>query len=156
MAHALVPAEIADHTTCLLLRLGQVTYKLTEEALAPFGLRTRHYTVLKALNASGPDGQHALGTRLRIDPATMVSVVDDLESLSCAERNRDPLDRRRVLVSITDKGRDLIGRADTALVELNDTLLVELTGGQRGALHEILATLCSGETMPAAFDQLRG
>ena len=43
-----------------------------------------------------------------------------------------------------------------ALTELNDTLLVELTGGQRGDLHEILNKLCSGETMPAAFDQLRG
>ncbi|MCW4354444.1 MarR family winged helix-turn-helix transcriptional regulator [Hoyosella sp. YIM 151337] len=155
MAQVLVPAEIADHTTCLLSRLGQAMYRLTEDVFAPFALRTRHYTVLTLLAASGPTGQHALSAALRIDPATMVSVIDDLEALSCAERHRDILDRRRILVAITDKGQDTLTQMDAALTEMNDHLLADLDSAQRDTLHQLLRTLSDGPTVPAALDRAR-
>ena len=76
----LVPGTVAEHTTCLLVKLGQVMFRIAEADLGPYGLRVRHYSILQALIDNGPMSQHALGGYLRIDPATMVTTLDDLES----------------------------------------------------------------------------
>ncbi|MFI5435587.1 hypothetical protein ACHMZP_27550 [Rhodococcus baikonurensis] len=64
----LVPDSVAVHPGCLLVKLGQVAFRLTENRLAPLGMRTRHYTLLKVLVAEGPLSQSELGRRSRIDP----------------------------------------------------------------------------------------
>jgi DNA-binding MarR family transcriptional regulator len=69
----LVPGSIASHQSCLLVKLGQVSFRLQEAALAALDLRVRHFSVLQALADRGPSVQLELGRYLRIDPATMAT-----------------------------------------------------------------------------------
>jgi DNA-binding MarR family transcriptional regulator len=149
----LVPGTVGDHTSCLLVKLGQVMFRLAEEELP--GLRVRHYSILQALADNGPMPQLALGAYLRIDPATMVSSLDDLENAGHAARVRDPGDRRRYLVEITETGRSVLAGANDRLVELDDQAFAELSSTDRKTLHRILSKLASGTTLPAAFDAVR-
>ncbi|MDV6013783.1 MarR family winged helix-turn-helix transcriptional regulator [Haloechinothrix sp. LS1_15] len=149
---SLVPGSIAEHTGCLLIKLGQVVFRLVEADLSRLGLRVRHYSILQALADQGSMTQLALGGYLRIDPATMVSSLDDLEHRTLATRVRDPQDRRRHVVELTSAGRRMLARVNGALEDLDTRLLHDLAADERAALHRSLRVLAEGPTLPAALD----
>lgn len=82
-----------------------------EEELRPLGIRVRHFLVLAMLGSSGTLSQQDMAGYLLLDPTLMVGLVDDLEARGLCERARDPRDRRRYSVAITEDGRALHRRA---------------------------------------------
>jgi DNA-binding MarR family transcriptional regulator len=156
VAAPLVPGTIAEHTSCVLLKVGQVLFRLTEARLAALGLRTRHYSILQALIDAGSMSQQDLGTYLRIDPATMVASVDDLERLTLATRTRSQRDRRRYVVAVTDQGREIADKVNAVLAQLDEEVMADLTPQQRDQLRQAALELTHGPTLPRAFDAIRG
>ncbi|MFF4055482.1 MarR family winged helix-turn-helix transcriptional regulator [Streptomyces sp. NPDC001668] len=151
----LVPGTVAEHTICLLVKLGQVAFRIAEEGISGTGLRVRHYSVLQALADNGAMPQLALGSFLRIDPATMVTSLDDLERAGYAERTRDPQDRRRYAVDITDDGRKVLADLNRTLVGLDGETLTDLGATERHSLHALLSGLAESPALTAMFDGLR-
>ena len=49
-----------------------------------------------------------LSRHFMLDPSTLVPAVDALERKGYAKRGRDPLDRRRVPISLTESGAELL------------------------------------------------
>src|SRR5690606_18894327 len=49
-----------------------------------------------------------LSRQFLLDPSTLVPVVHALERKSLVKRGRDPNDRRRWLISVTDEGKELV------------------------------------------------
>lgn len=152
---ALVPDHMAAHTSCLALKVGQVIFRIMESQLAEFGLRIRHYSVLGTLLEPGPMSQQDLGTYLRIDSATIVSTIDDLEAMGLVARTRGLRDRRRYVVAITAKGRDTLAAVDRFVDEFDATYLADVTPRQRSELHRMLDKLSQGGTLVEAFDAVR-
>ena len=152
---ALVPDHMAAHTSCLALKVGQVVFRVMEAGLAEFGLRIRHYSVLGTLLDPGPMSQQDLGTYLRIDAATIVATIDDLERLGLVARTRGLRDRRRYVVSITDSGRAMLERIDGFVDEFDAKYLADVTVTQRRQLHRMLTKLSQGGTLVSAFDAVR-
>lgn len=155
MTEPLVPESVAAHPGCLLIKLGQVAFRLTENRLAELGLRTRHYTLLKVLATDGPLSQLELSRRSRVDPTTVVAAIDDLEDKSLAIRTRDTADRRRSLVSITDLGRSTTGEADKLLDLLGEKMFADLTQRQAGDLAGILGSLNTSAALADEIAALR-
>ena len=151
----LVPDSVAVHPGCLLVKLGQVAFRLTENRLAPLGMRTRHYTLLKVLVAEGPLSQSELGRRSRIDPTTVVAVIDELEGKEFATRTRDATDRRRSLVVATDAGRLAAAEADALLDGLGAEMFADLTDDQTRDLAGILGAINAGAALSQAAENLR-
>ena len=56
------------------------------------------------------------GERLQVHPASVTNAADRLERDGLVSRSRDVVDRRKVIVAITDEGRK---RVDAATMELN-------------------------------------
>jgi DNA-binding MarR family transcriptional regulator len=152
----LVPGRIADHTSCLILKVGQVVFRLMEDRLSEFGLRIRHFSLMSALAEQGPMSQGQLGAYLRIDGATMVATIDDLERLGLVERRRAQRDRRQSVVSITADGQAMLRRVEELMVALDEEYLQDVTVNQRGQLHRLMEKLSQGRTLATAFDKLRG
>lgn len=148
---ALVPGTIGAHTSCLLVKLGQVAYRLEEVALAPLDLRVRHFGLLQGLADCGPIGQIDLVRYLRIDPATMAAALEHLEAVGAVERERDPSDRRRYVVALTPSGRDVLARANSALSHVDATLRADLAGPAAAQLHDLLTELSRSATVADAF-----
>lgn len=148
---ALVPGTIGAHTSCLLVKLGQVAYRLEEVALAPLDLRVRHFSLLQGLADCGPIGQIDLVRYLRIDPATMAAALEHLEALGAVERERDANDRRRYVVALTSSGRDLLARADNALKQVDATLRADLSAPASAQLHDLLTEVSRSATLAEAF-----
>jgi DNA-binding MarR family transcriptional regulator len=76
--------------------------------LAEVGLTFPQYLSMLALwSSDGTLSVGQLGSRLRLDSGTLTPVLKRLESTGYLQRNRDPSDERRVLVSVTNSGKDL-------------------------------------------------
>ena len=67
--------------------------------------------VLNYLQAHEGAIQQQIGSAMRIDPSTMVALVDQLEGAGLAKRRPHPQDRRAREVLITPKGRRTLMRA---------------------------------------------
>jgi DNA-binding MarR family transcriptional regulator len=100
--------------------------------------------------ATHPHTLSELSKMFVLDPSTLVPVVDGLEARGLVERRKDPNDRRRVPIVLTEAGE----RALSNMLEMdgNDVLLqaVEQLGpdhaGQlRDLLRELLLALPDGE-----------
>ena len=70
-------------------------------------ISTMQYDVLRMLQAE-PLTISVISQRMRIDPSTLVRVVDGLERKNLAVRGRDARDRRRNPISITTEGQELL------------------------------------------------
>jgi DNA-binding MarR family transcriptional regulator len=83
--------------------------------------------------------QQELSEMLCIDANNLVLLLNDLESKEFAFRRRDPTDRRRHLVEITDEGLRAFDNAEKGIESVEDDVLALLTREQRVELQELLA-----------------
>jgi DNA-binding MarR family transcriptional regulator len=69
----------------------------------------------------------------------MVSVVDGLERLGLVDRARDPADRRKYAIGITDEGLDLLHRElAPAMLKSLDVFLSPLAPEEREQFQKLL------------------
>src|SRR3954453_16925436 len=72
-------------------------------------LRDLDFDCLNLLNQHGPLGPGALAKLAGLHPATMTGVLDRLERAGWATRDRDPDDRRAVVVrAARERGREIL------------------------------------------------
>ena len=74
----------------------------------PKGLTIAQFGLLEALLHRGPLCQGELASKLLRSGGNVTLVVDNLERAGLVLRERDPEDRRFIMVSLTDKGRAFI------------------------------------------------
>ena len=127
--------------TLLLVKLGRITVHRFTEALAPYGIRPRHFAALIELRDHGEITQQALCGQLRLDPTNLVAILNELENAGYAERRRDPADRRRHIVQITKKGLAVIEKCTEAMDGVEDELLEGLDKSEREAFERFLAEM---------------
>ncbi|WP_344010904.1 MarR family transcriptional regulator [Nocardiopsis exhalans] len=120
-----------------LIKLGELVQATTARLFESFEINSRQYHVLSAAAALGTPSQKELSRVLGVDPNVMVGLVDDLESRGLAERVRNPEDRRRYIVTPTDRARQLLEQCDKAVSEVEKALFEELSEPERRQLHEV-------------------
>jgi DNA-binding MarR family transcriptional regulator len=84
----------------------------SERAAHTAGLEPQQHQLLLAL-AGLPDADHpatigAVADWLQVQPNTAVELVDRATARGLIRRSHDPLDRRRVLVSLTQAGESIL------------------------------------------------
>lgn len=77
-------------------------------AVLPPGLTVTQFGVLESLHHLGPLCQGELAEKLLRSGGNLTLVVDNLEKAGLVARERDPADRRFVVVKLTDKGSQFI------------------------------------------------
>lgn len=125
----------------LLNRPALQIRRMAETALKPLGLIPPHMAILSTLHTEGPQTQRALGTRLKIDPTTMVWLIDALEKKGLVRRGEHPEDRRAHLVELSPKGKAAFERATQRLDHLEDEFLAPLSKKERTDLKRLLTKL---------------
>src|SRR5919106_6647203 len=114
--------DVLDRPVFLLARLGRIAARQLSEHLAVTGLKRSHTMVLMELRSFGPMTQQALGEQLQIDPSNLVAFLNALEDDGLLVRRRDPADRRRHIVEITQEGVERLPVCDQPLDALEDQL----------------------------------
>ena len=143
---AKAPAAVDNSpgTVLLLLRLAKLVNKRSTEEL--LGITLRQMMLLSYLRWGAPALQQQVCEYLWLDPNNCVLLLNELEESGYIERRRDPADRRRHVVDLTDEGRAALERAERAQDSLGDELLVALSDEER----ETLRSLLSRALQPAA------
>ena len=141
-----MPLErVAGRPTWLLSRAHLRAQELLGEAFAAEGLRGYHFRLLAALDQYGPSSQADLGRETGIDRSDVVATLDQLVDEGLAVRAPDPSDGRRNVVTITRRGRATLERLDTAVDEVQTTLLEPLSPSERATLVRLLGKLVRPE-----------
>jgi DNA-binding MarR family transcriptional regulator len=130
--------EVAEFAGQLFFRLWRASHTRIAEALGQVGLTPALFGLLNFLGARKGAIQQEIGTAMGIDPSTMVSLIDELESAGLAERRPHPSDRRAREVAITPKGHRLLKKGRRMAVQVEDEVLRGLTAAERRQLLLLL------------------
>src|SRR4051812_11798510 len=129
---------VAEFAGQLFFRLWRASHTRVADALQSIGLTPALFGLLNVLGAREGAIQQELGSAMGIDPSTMVSLIDQLESAGLAERQPCPTDRRARVIAITPKGRGLLERGRQMALQVEDEVLRGLSGGERRELLTLM------------------
>ena len=130
--------EVAEFAGQLFFRLWRTSHVRTADALETVGLTPPLFALLNVLGARQGAIQQEIGQAMGIDPSTMVSLIDQLESAGLAKRRTHPKDRRAREISITAKGRRTLERARGLATQVEDDVLRGLSAAERRQLLTLL------------------
>src|SRR2546421_12799850 len=118
------PQRMRERPTWLISRAYARASGLLQEGFAADGGRLRgyHYRLLAALEEQGPASQAALGRGTGIDRSDVTAALVELEERGLGQRNGNPADRRRNVVSITPAGARRLGELDTVVATSQERL----------------------------------
>jgi len=87
--------------------------------------------------------QSALADALRVNRASVVKVIDALQSLGYVERQSIPDDRRSYALAVTPRGREELRRLTALSRRYEDMIGAQLTGRERKTLIRLLAKVAA-------------
>src|SRR2546421_12175044 len=150
MAENAYPKTLAARIGFLLARAHLIAREKADRALEEVGLSMKGFAALSTLVSDGAISQQRLSHRIRMDPATMVDVIDSLERSGHIVRRRNPKDRREYALQTTAKGRALLTRAERALTLAESEIVRDLSVRETKLLRELLGRIAH----PGASDNL--
>ena len=112
------------------------------------GLGSTESQALSYLAVHGSSGQSELARDLGLTSSALTALVDRLERQGVAERVRHPRDRRRTIVSVTERGAIMLSESHRWLVatlERIDIDDLELVSASLALIAEDLSTRTSGD-----------
>lgn len=104
-------------------------------------LTSTQWAALAKLAETGPLSQNRLGRRTAMDAATIKGVVDRLTRRGLTETRPDPNDGRRLMVELSDAGRDLVAATLPNAHRITDETLAPLSAAERDRLVTLLLKL---------------
>ncbi len=131
-------ASILEDQVGYLLRLASQRHAAIFQKHAVQNLTPTQFTTLLRVGEQGDVSQNHLGRLAAMDVATIKGVVDRLNAKGLMQSRPDQVDKRRSIISLTDKGADLIDDLkQTGLIITEDTL-APLTAQERRTLANLL------------------
>lgn len=124
-----------------LLERGQAEY------FATLDLQSWEFDILATLRRAGAPYQLTAGGLVEASMVTSGAITNRIDRLAARElvtRATDPANRRSVLITLTERGRELIDAALAGHVENEARLLAVLDPAQREQLAALLRTLLVG------------
>jgi DNA-binding MarR family transcriptional regulator len=134
------PLEVLSRVS----RLARHLDRARRAAFAAHGLETWEFDVLSALRRQGAPYQLSPGALLRstlVTSGTMTNRIDRLEQAGLVQRHPDLMDKRGVLVQLTDRGRATVDAAMSALLARERELLTALDDVEQAELATLLRVL---------------
>jgi len=121
----------------LLSRLAKQFYRRSDEEL--LGMQLRHLVALAYVRDHDGCPQQDLADAFCMDANNVVLLLNELEALGYATRQRDPEDRRRHVVELTPAGRTALAHTAQAQGAIEDEVLHALDPAERRTLLQLLS-----------------
>ncbi len=120
------------------------------EELSRHGITYRQFQVLGWLVHDGDEVTQAdLAARMRIEPPTLVGLLDRMEQQGWITRVNCPGDRRKKIVRIAPAAEDVWETMVAALIRVRERATAHLTPEQTDALKDMLQLIHETLTSPA-------
>ncbi|MEO6531499.1 MAG: MarR family transcriptional regulator [Specibacter sp.] len=128
------PVGVAPLAAELRVAIMRTSRRLRAEA-ATGVISPGQYSVLAAI-LRGPQTVGQLAAREQIQAPSMTRIVNDLSAAGLVSRGENPLDKRQVLVHITESGAAALLRARSKRTAWLAKRVADLTFEQRDTLHQ--------------------
>ena len=132
----------APGSIVLLTRLARLVYRRSTEEL--LGIRLKELMALAYLRDHAQASQQALSEAMHLDANNCVLLLNELEGSGYATRQRDPTDRRRHIVELTEAGRHALEHAEQAQQTIEGDVLRALSASERATLRDLLSRALEG------------
>jgi DNA-binding MarR family transcriptional regulator len=141
------PSILDEHRTSpglLLALLGQEAMQRLRAAHTAHNLKPRQFHILGLLHDHGGLAQGELLREMGVAPSILVTLLNPLEAAGLVARERDRVDRRRHVVTLTAAGKRHVVSASRAQKETEDALFASLDEAQREQLRALLLAMRDG------------
>lgn len=105
-------------------------------------LTPQQFTVLARLNETKRISQNELGRRTAMDQSTINGVVQRLLTRGLVAKTKCNTDKRMILLTLTDAGREILARVIPSARESSKRTLVPLTQAEQDQLLGLLRRIC--------------
>lgn len=114
-------------------------------------VRPAHGFALQAIGR-GAAGAGALADALGVSKQAAARTVARLEELGYVQRDTDPADARRQLLTLTDGGHDCLARSERILGELRDRWVAEVGDRRVASMERTLAAVLGADAARVRLD----
>lgn len=119
------------------------------KAYPGFYLSPQQSYVLSVVHDSGPVSPGEVARRLRLEKSHVTKIVNSLVKIGAVEKQRDPRDRRRQILSATPRGREIYAELEQLSMESYTKLMEKIPASERQKVVE------AAELMLQAIEELR-
>lgn len=126
-------------TLYLVKRLEMLVRSLMDDALRIHGVTTLQYTALSVLARHDGMSSAALSRRSFVTPQTMNEMVLWFERRGLVARERDPQNRRVLLIHLTEDGRRVVADCTEIVRELEERVHSSMDDGERVGFRQGLS-----------------
>jgi DNA-binding MarR family transcriptional regulator len=130
--------DLEDLIVAAIRRLMRAVDLHSRRLVDDYGLTGPQLATLREAARTGPVAASTLARAVHLSSATMTGILTRLERRGLVSRTRSESDRRIVMVSITDIGREMLARAPSLL---QDRFRQELSGLETWEQLMMLANL---------------
>jgi DNA-binding MarR family transcriptional regulator len=109
-----------------------------DELLRPAGITALQYTALTVLDRRSGLTTAELARNSFVTPQAMGDLVTALERRGLIERHHDPANRRRLLISLTGAGQELIAAFAEPVQGLEERMVADLSADERARFASYL------------------
>jgi DNA-binding MarR family transcriptional regulator len=122
------------------------------------GLAGVEYTILISIGHLGLDGDvnvKTIADHLHMSGAFVTTVTSKLQTLGLVEKTQDSVDRRRISLAITEKGKALLRKLAPYQREINDVEFAPLSRDDFQAISRILEALIDSSDKAFALQRYK-
>lgn len=122
------------------------------------GLAGVEYTILISIGHLGLDGDvnvKTIADHLRMSGAFVTTVTSKLQTLGLVEKTQDSVDRRRISLAITEKGKALLRKLAPYQREINDVEFSPLSREDFQTISRILEALIDSSDKAFALQRYK-
>lgn len=134
-------ANVKDSVAFHLGMLGTIATDRFAARLEKIELKPKQVGLMLVLQAGLASSQLEIAKVMGVAPSLVVMFADHLEELGAIKRVRDPEDRRRQLLSLTDKGKVLLYECAGIAKSIDQEIAADLSKEERAALVTLLGKI---------------
>ena len=142
-----LPEALTGITGFMLYWVTGLAGQFYAQAVGTVGLETQQVATLQLLDIEGPMVQARLAERLRINKATMVGILNGLETQGLVERRPYADDKRALEIHPTKAGREKAGEVERVNREADRIFFAALSGEERETFHALLSKLATSQSL---------
>ncbi|CCK25473.1 transcriptional regulator [Streptomyces davaonensis JCM 4913] len=133
------PAKALPSLLYMVKQVELVVRSRLDELVKPSGITALQYTALTVLGRHDGLSAAQLARDSFVTAQSIADLLRSLESRGLVRRERNPRNRRELLILLTDEARELLARHEGPVRELEERMVRELTAHQAEQFRQALS-----------------
>ena len=129
--------EIEDNFFQGFNDFSKIMQDYVDKQFNDFGITRVQWATLISVNNSDNLIQAQLAKMMNIKASTVVRIIDRMEVNGLINRSERPKDRRKITLSITEKGVDYVNRLSSKVVDVNKSIIKNVTKEELDVFNNI-------------------